>query len=340
MLQQTQVSTVVPYYEKFLKRFPTVMTLAEAPVDEVLRLWAGLGYYARARHLHRAAKAVAEKYGGRFPDTVDGLRCLPGVGDYTAGAIASIAFGRRAAIVDGNVARVLARLFAIEDDVRAGPGRERAWRVAEALTPIKRCGAFNEALMELGATVCLPRDTPRCEACPLAGECRAFGTARVAELPAAARRAEIRPETHVVAALARGNRWLALRRPEGGLWGGLWELPTAVANGTPPIRAAIALAASLLGRPPGTMTPFGKVTQQLTHRLVTFAGYCAKLDATAAVQRSDAEAGSATSDSRARWVTLAELQSLGVSTAMRRVIAALEKTCNASTGRSAGRRTQ
>ena len=140
MLQQTQVATVVPYYRRFLKRFPTVRVLAAAELDEVLRLWAGLGYYARARSLHRAALRVVDVHGGRFPADVDELLQLPGVGRYTAGAVASIAFGVRAAVVDGNVARVLSRLFAIDVDVRDGPGRDRAWRIAERLLPRNGAG--------------------------------------------------------------------------------------------------------------------------------------------------------------------------------------------------------
>src|SRR5438045_2904526 len=161
MLQQTRVEVVIPYYHRFLRRFPTLASLAAAPLDEVLALWSGLGYYARARNLHRAAQAC----GGRLPETADGLRALPGFGPYTAAAVASLAFGEDVALVDGNVARVLSRLFAIREDARA-----RAWEIAARLLPRGRAGAFNEALMELGATVCTPR-TPDCPRCPLQRMC-------------------------------------------------------------------------------------------------------------------------------------------------------------------------
>lgn len=339
MLQQTQVATVIPYYQRFLARFPSVFDLAAAPLDDVLRLWSGLGYYARARNLHRAAVEVATRRGGRFPDTVEGLRTLPGIGDYTAGAIASIAFGRRAAIVDGNVARVLARMFAVEEDVRAGPGRQRLWQVAECLAPARRCGDFNEALMELGATVCLPRDTARCAECPLKRECRAHAEGRTAELPAAARRALVRAETHAVAAIACDGRWLAVRRREGGLWGGLWELPTAVVNGESPRRAAIALTESLVGAPPIAPQPFGEVAHQLTHRSVRFVGFrCDTGGRARAVVRKAASPGD--HDRLPRWLSLDELESLGISTAMRRIITALRKSLDASTGPRRRRRSE
>ena len=173
MLQQTRVETVIPYWERFLARFPDVEALATADADDVIACWAGLGYYSRARNLHRAAQIVVERHAGRLPADVELLRELPGVGRYTAGAVASIAFDRPAPIVDGNVARVLARLFGIAADVRSRAVQERLWREAEELARGEDPGALNQALMELGAMVCTPR-APRCADCPWSRRCAAF----------------------------------------------------------------------------------------------------------------------------------------------------------------------
>ena len=185
MLQQTQVVTVIPYFQRFTERFPTVEALAAAPLDDVLRLWEGLGYYARARNLHRAAQQVVAEFGGRLPDTVEGLSQLPGIGAYTAGAIASIAFGRDAPVVDGNVRRVLCRVYAIRSDLRQPQVGRRLWALAEMNLPRGKAGRWNEALMELGATVCQPR-SPRCNECPLAKGCRARALGLQEKLPARA----------------------------------------------------------------------------------------------------------------------------------------------------------
>ena len=172
MLQQTQVKTVVPYFERFTSRFPDVETLARASEQEVLAAWSGLGYYRRAKALHRAAKWVVEDNGGRFPETLEGWLALPGVGKYTAGAILSIAFGQRHPILDGNVARVLSRLFAIRGDPRSGEAQKELWQKAEEILPTQAVSDFNQALMELGALVCMPRG-PRCLVCPLCEDCLA-----------------------------------------------------------------------------------------------------------------------------------------------------------------------
>jgi len=198
MLQQTRIEAVRGYYDRFLERFPTVEALAAAPLDAVLHAWAGLGYYSRARNLHRAAQMVAFERGGRFPDTADELAELPGVGRYTAGAIASIAFGRRAPVVDGNVARVLSRLAGLAGDVRSPVVSRRLWALAAEWIDAERPGDFNQALMELGETICVPR-SPDCARCPVRARCAAHRQGRVAELPTPRRPPE-RPE---VAALWR-----------------------------------------------------------------------------------------------------------------------------------------
>jgi A/G-specific adenine glycosylase len=225
MLQQTQVTTVAPYYERFLARFPTLADLAAAPLDDVLKAWEGLGYYARARNLHAAARQVMAEHNGRLPGSYAALRRLPGFGDYTAGAVASIAFEERVPAVDGNVKRVLARLFAVTEDVTRGATARRLRAIAAALVPRDRPGDFNQALMELGATLCVPA-APRCLLCPVREECQAQAQGIQDALPVKARRPE-RPHYDVTAAVVRaadGRLLIAQRKPDAML-GGLWEFP-------------------------------------------------------------------------------------------------------------------
>jgi len=226
MLQQTQVQTVIGYYERFVARYPTVAALAAAPLDDVLKLWEGLGYYGRARNLHRAAQEVMARWGGDLPRTARDLQTLPGIGRYTAGAIASLAYGEDVPVLDGNVIRILTRLYNIADDVGQPATLSRLWELAGALVPPGEAGPYNEALMELGRLICRPR-RPQCGRCPLAIYCQAY-RAGVAELrPVKARRAPL-PHYNVAAGVISGvqqDRFLiAKRRPEG-LLGGLWEFP-------------------------------------------------------------------------------------------------------------------
>jgi A/G-specific adenine glycosylase len=231
MAQQTRLSVVIPYWQRWLARFPTVAALAEAPLDDVLAHWSGLGYYARARALHRAAAVIMERHDGRLPNDVEALTALPGIGPYTAGAIASIAYGRRAAIVDGNVARIFARLYGIEDDVLAPATKREMWRLAGELVPARTASEFNQGLMDLGATICTPR-SPRCLVCPLGDLCVARRDGRQAELPVV-RRKTATPLVEIATAwiVDRRGRWLMCRRVPDGLFGGLWELPEAQAIG-------------------------------------------------------------------------------------------------------------
>ena len=223
MLQQTRVAAVIPYYERFLERFPDVRTLASAPQQRLLAAWAGLGYYSRARNLQRAAKNIVEM--GAFPRDYAALRELPGVGDYTAAAIASIAFGRPHAVLDGNVLRVLSRLAAEEGNIRSEPVRKRLREVAENLLDHKRPGEFNQALMELGATVCLPKQ-PQCGRCPLSLHCEARRLGRESQLPVRCPRpSPSAKETHLLV-IEKDGKVLFWQRPAGSpRLAGFWELP-------------------------------------------------------------------------------------------------------------------
>lgn len=229
MLQQTQVATAIPYYERFLARFPDVAALAAASEDEVLALWSGLGYYARARNLHRAARQVVAEHGGRLPDTPEALIALPGIGRSTAGAILALAHGRRYAILDGNAKRVLARVFLVRETPAAAAAE--LWRLAEACTPRTRVAEYTQAIMDLGATVCT-RAAPACGRCPLRRACGAFAAGIVEELPARQARAPRRGRRSHFVFVVRGRDVLLQRRPARGVWGGLWappEFPDAAA---------------------------------------------------------------------------------------------------------------
>jgi A/G-specific adenine glycosylase len=265
MSQQTQVSRVIGYYHRFLARWPTLEALAAAEEDEVLALWSGLGYYARARALRRAAREALARHGG-LPSTVEGLRALPGFGPYTAGAVASIAFARRVPAVDGNVTRVLSRLELVEGAPESVAARGRVAAAAEALVDPDRPGDWNQALMELGATLC-GKPVPRCQRCPVAASCRARAAGREQELPPARRRAARSALTLACALVERGGRLLLARRPERGLFGGLWGLPAAELR-----RGASAQAALRGALPGGTLATLrlgpevARVGRTLTHR--------------------------------------------------------------------------
>ena len=258
MLQQTRVETVIPYFERFLSKFPTPLALAEAPPDDVLAAWSGLGYYRRARMLLDGARVVAGQ-GGVVPGDRASLLGVPGIGKYTAGAIASIAFGEPVGLVDGNVARVLARLFAIDQDMRK-EGMRTAETLADSLVAKQDPGGWNQALMELGATVCTPR-SPSCMICPLAAQCRARAEGRVGELPILSeKKAPVAQKVQAVVATRNNDGAVLLaRRQQDGLFGGLWEPPSR--NGA--TKEQKALAGWL---PIGPMKRAGKVEHVLSHR--------------------------------------------------------------------------
>ena len=259
MLQQTQVATVVPYFNRFIERFPTLADLAAADEQEVLRLWQGLGYYSRARNLRAAARKVVNDYAGQLPQHRDELLKLPGVGRYTAGAVASIAFDRRAAILDGNVMRVLCRVDRVHADSRDRATHDLLWRRAEEILPRRRAGAFNSALMELGATVCTPR-SPQCLICPVQEHCEAFATGVQDQIPPPRKAKQTPLLRRRTFCIRRGDRWLIEQRPDRGRWAGMWQFVTLreeQANPVLPVRTTAPRA-------------LGIVTHGLTHRRYEF----------------------------------------------------------------------
>ena len=265
MLQQTRVETVIPYYERFIEAFPTVTALADAPLDAVLQRWSGLGYYRRARMLHGAAQEVRDRFGGALPATAAELRSLTGVGAYTAGAVASIAYGEAAPLVDGNVARVFARIFALEEDVRAGAGLAKVWALAGDLVPATDAGDYNQALMELGATVCVPRE-PRCLLCPVAELCEARARGLEGTLPILRPKAEPRvlPRTALVA--RQGERvWIA-QRGEVGTFAGMWEPPSVAPGERPDELTALTAVLGLRPADLEAVEERGSVVHVLSHR--------------------------------------------------------------------------
>ena len=224
MLQQTQVQTVIPYFDAFMRRFPTLNELADADIDEVLAHWSGLGYYARARNLHRAAQIIRDEHAGRFPDEMDAIESLPGIGRSTAGAILSLAFEQRQPILDGNAKRVLARHAAIPGWPGKSEVATQLWTLADMRTPSTRVGHYTQAIMDLGATLCT-RSKPRCEECPVQSDCAAHATGDIATYPGRKpKKLKPRRDTTMLMAVA-GNAVYMERRPASGIWGGLWSFP-------------------------------------------------------------------------------------------------------------------
>jgi len=304
MLQQTTVKAVAPYYARFLERFPTVERLARAPLDDVLRAWAGLGYYARARNLHACAQAVTERHGGRFPSTEAGLAELPGIGPYTAAAIAAIAFDARATPVDGNIERVIARLFAVEDELPDAKPEIR--RLAATLTPAQRAGDFAQAMMDLGATLCTPKK-PACVLCPWMDDCaaRARGDAETFPRKAAKREGKLRRGAAYVVVRADGHL-LVRTRPVKGLLGGMTEVPTSA--WTHDFDADTALAeAPYLARARWERVP-GVVTHVFTHFPLELAVHVARV------------AASARAPAGMRWIAMGEIPDAAFPNVMRKVI--------------------
>lgn len=303
MLQQTQVKTVIPYYERWMSRFPTLKDLAEAPLEEVLRLWSGLGYYARARNLHRAAQRVAAEFNGVVPSDPQHLGRLPGIGRYTLGAVLSIAFQQKAAIVDANVMRVLSRVFGIEGDPKANPANARIWVLAEGLIPEGRARDFNQAIMELGALVCTPSD-PDCEHCPLLNVCVSGNSPDPTSLPQTPNGRRTVRATHVSTIIRLDRRVLVIQRPPHGLWGGLWEFPRRVCDsGEKPEECALRAAREAAGLQVRVGSLVGTVKHAVTHHAITLLGYEAQLISEQGEMHS----------STVRWVTMEEMEALPLS---------------------------
>lgn len=249
MLQQTQVETVLPYFRRFIEAFPTFQVLSQAHEEDVLRLWSGLGYYRRARNLRFAAQRIVEEHQGRFPTTLEEALALPGVGRYTAGAVLSIALGSQVPLVDGNVERVLSRLFVIREDFSTSGGKKAAWELAEQLVPEDRPGDFNQALMELGALICTPIG-PKCLLCPISNLCRAYREGIAEELPLKTRKQKQVKVEEVVLLLKCEDRWLLTNRNEESLYEGMWQFPWLwKKNREKSIRSTLKRLISSLGLP-------------------------------------------------------------------------------------------
>ncbi|MDQ7039796.1 MAG: A/G-specific adenine glycosylase [Rhodothermus sp.] len=312
MLQQTRVDQVGPYYERFLKTFPSVEALAAASLDDVLRCWEGLGYYARARNLHRAARQIVAQHGGRLPETYRALRRLPGIGPYTAAAVASIAFGEPRAVLDGNVLRVLTRVLAIADDIRSSATRSALQEVADMLIPPEAPGTFNQALMELGATVCTPA-RPRCSECPLRTVCQAYALGTPTDFPVQAPRPSV-PHYDVALGILfnEAEAVLIQRRPEHGLLGGLWEFPGGKREPGESLEAACARELyEELGVQVAVGPCLAKVRHAYTHFRVTLYAFRCTLKAGEPCSRTGLPL---------RWVPLNELDRYAFPRANRRLI--------------------
>ena len=309
MLQQTTVKTVIPYYDKFLKLWPNVKALAKAELDDVLAAWAGLGYYSRARNLHACARAVVGEHGGKFPSQEAALRTLPGVGPYTAAAIASIAFGERATPVDGNIERVVARLFAVREPLPLAKPALRS--LAATLTPLTRAGDFAQAMMDLGATICTPR-SPSCLMCPLQTECTAKALGIAAKLPARTPKGE-KPHRFGIAfiALREDGAVLLRRRPDRGLLGGMMEVPsTDWVDMLPSATDALRIVP--------VKADWWKVPATVRH---VFTHFELELVVYRAVVSSASELTFWADGSRCRWVPRRELDAQALPSVMRKVIA-------------------
>lgn len=313
MLQQTRVSTVIPYYLRFLERFPDVAALAGAQADEVLALWSGLGYYGRARRLQRCAQVVLERHAGAFPDNEGELAALPGIGPSTAAAIAVFAYGRRAAILDGNVRRVLCRFLGVREDPRRRAVEQRLLEHARAMLPRRELERYTQGLMDLGALVCTPR-RPACERCPVATSCQAAAAGDAERLPVRAARRALPVRRVTLLVVCDGARVLLERRPPAGIWGGLWSLPESA------LEAGDALAQEVrqrFGLAPRSVTALSPVRHDFTH----FRLHASPWRIVAAPAGGGASVVAA--DAPWRWFSPAECAVTGVPAPVRRLLAAL-----------------
>lgn len=319
MLQQTQVDRVIGYWTTFLTRFPTVSVLASAELKDVLGLWAGLGYYSRARNLHLAAQEVVSRFDGALPSDIDALLSLPGFGRYTAGAVGSIAFNLKAPLIDGNVARVFSRLFEIEGSPGEKNREAELWACAEVLVDGPRPGDWNQALMELGATICIPK-SPRCHLCPVKPLCGAIKNGRVHELPPPKKQTQRQRLELAVAVARKGTAVLFARRPEKGLFGGLWELPSAELS---EVHTSTQALETMLGSGARVGAQLALVERTLTHRDLVLRLHQVKVP-----HRLQAPPASYL---EWRWVESADIETLGMSSAMKKALSAVTEVTSATT---------
>ncbi len=317
MLQQTQVTTVVPYFERFVALFPDVDALARASEQDVLAAWSGLGYYRRARTLHRAAGIIVEALGGKFPDDVAGWMKLPGVGCYTAGAIVSIAFGKRVPILDGNVMRVLSRWFVVRGNPRAGKTNRELWRVAEAILPQRSVSEFNQALMELGALVCTPKN-PRCLICPVQTHCQARKLGLEEELPELPQRRESIRVTMAAALIERKGRYLMYRRTGTEVMKDMWEFPGGEClAGESPRAALVRESRAKYGLALQPARELARVKHTIMNRRIDLYAFSAELE-------GPVKPGKPVPNDRvSKWVRLDELATVPVSSMVHKIIRAV-----------------
>jgi A/G-specific adenine glycosylase len=316
MLQQTQVQTVIPYYLKFLEHFPSIAALAQADTDALLRLWAGLGYYSRARNLRKAARVIIEQFAGRFPQNYSEVLALPGIGRYTAAAIVSIAFGQPYAVVDGNVSRVLARLLSLSGDPKSSLVQGRLWDAAQQLLMQTRPGDFNQALMELGATVCSPRQ-PKCLLCPWTQQCLARRQGLQELLPEKARRERTSRSRQAAVVISHRGRFLIVRRSNQRLLKGFWEFPAVELRRNGSAAKSVArLAAETLGFNLSSMEPLMTVKHSITTRRIELQVFQAKRDGVATSRLGNRDH---------RWVRLEDLGRFAFASASRRIVEELKR---------------
>jgi A/G-specific adenine glycosylase len=309
MLQQTQVATVIPYFERFLALFPTIAKLAAAEEQEVLRAWEGLGYYRRARGLHQAAKILASSHDGQFPDSPEVVKDLPGIGRYTLGAILSQAYDRRLPILEANSLRVLCRLFACREPPDRGAVRKRLWQAAEMLLPVQRAGEFNQALMELGALVCTP-SSPSCASCPLARLCTARRLSLHQRLPVASPRRQTIAVEEALVVVWRGSSLLVVQRPLEGRWPGMWEFPHAAVGGEESHQTAVKRLLRQLGLKARLGEEIQRIRHTVTHHRITLVCFNATY-----------KSGKLDSDSyqQGRWLKIEDLKDYPFSSPQRRL---------------------
>jgi A/G-specific adenine glycosylase len=311
MLQQTRVETVIPYFERWLTKFPNIAALAAADEQDVLNLWEGLGYYSRARNLHKAAKVVVAEYGGKLPKTANTLQKLPGIGRYTAAAVASMAFGRDAAALDGNIRRVYARIFNVDMPLGSTEAEKLFWDLAEQHLPRGEAGDYNQSLMDLGATICTPRN-PNCDACPVQMHCEAYQLDIQDMRPVPKAKKEVPHHIQVAAVIVQEGRVLLAQRPSEGLLGGMWEFPNGRVDGNPVEGLAESIYGAYQLKVKG-VTLLGEVRHAYTHFKVTEYAFLAEL-----IQSSDAE--------NLRWVGLDELEDYPMGKIDRQIAKKLEKS--------------